>query len=243
MARIACALAAMICSVPIGTSAVSAAVTADGDSTRGASPLAAAVGRTSTANESSAQIAAASPLMELFPRVDVTPRLASETIPAGSRILRISVHGSLKDEQPKQRVLHVTSAKKIDEVVALLNALPASQPGLRRCPIDFGIRVRLAFYTSRASPPLAVADVDPQGCGNVELTIRGRPQPALEGGSLLIQQIDHVLGVKLNTTPPRLPSTRPAQCCASVRRGWISSNYHYIPSSTNPKFIAILRRI
>ncbi len=167
MARAACALAALICSVPIGASAVSAAVAADDNGTRGAS--------------------------------------ASETIPTGARILRISVHGSLKREQATQRPLRVTSAKKIDEVVALLNALPADQPGARSCPADFGIRVRLAFYASRDTPPLAVAEVDPEGCGAVQLTIDGRQQPTLEGGSLLIQHIDHALGVKLNTRPRAAP--------------------------------------
>ncbi len=148
-------------------------------------------------------------------------------IPAGSRILRISAHGSLKRQQPKQRVLYLTSAKKIDEVVELLNALPARRPGMTRCPLDFGIRVRLAFYTSRASPPSAVAEVDPQGCGIVELTIGGKSQPALEGGSLLIQRIDHMLGVKLNVGPilHGTPSCAMMNACTTRVD---SSNNHYI---------------
>jgi hypothetical protein len=131
----------------------------------------------------------------------VTPRPASETIPPGSRILRISVHGSLKGEQPTQRPLRVTSTKKIEKIVALLNALPAAQPGAKSCPADFGIDVRLAFYASRGAPPLAVAGIDPQGCGGVQLKIYGKRQPGLESGSSLIQQIDHVLGVKLDVSP------------------------------------------
>jgi hypothetical protein len=129
-----------------------------------------------------------------------TPRPAPETIPQGSHLLRVSVHGSLKGEQPTQRPLSVTSLKKINAIVALLNALPASQPGLRSCPIDRGIRVRLAFYARRGVAPLAVADVNPEGCGGVALTIGGTPQPELESGALL-KQVDHLLGVKLNTDP------------------------------------------
>lgn len=174
MDRIACVLVALACAVSIGASAVSVAASVADDSTRGALVLPAAV----ATNESATRTA----------------------IPAGSRILRISVHGSFKREQPKQRVLRVTSTKKIDKVVTLLNALPARRLGLR-CAADFGIWVRLAFYTSRVSPPSAVAEVDPQGCGEVEVTISGKSQPALEGGGLLIQRIDHVLGAKLNVRP------------------------------------------
>jgi hypothetical protein len=132
----------------------------------------------------------------------------SKTIPPGSRILRISMHGSLEGEQPKQRPLLVTSAKKIDEVIALLGALPTTRPGIRSCPADFGIRVRLAFRTSHGTTPLALAEVDPQGCGGVQLTIGDTPQPELEGGSSLIRQIDHVLGVKLDVSPVSHRSSR-----------------------------------
>jgi hypothetical protein len=131
----------------------------------------------------------------------LTPRQVSETIPPGGHLLRISVHGSLKDEQPTQRPLSVTSLKKINAIVALLNALPVAQPGLRSCPVDRGIGVRLAFYARRGVAPLAVASVDPEGCGEVALTIDGTQQPGLEGGSSLIQQIDHMLGVKLDISP------------------------------------------
>ncbi len=131
----------------------------------------------------------------------LTPRPALETIPPGSHFLRISVHGSLKNGQPTQRPLSVTSVKKINAIVALLNALPAAQPGLRSCPVDRGIRIRPAFYARRGVAPLAVASIDPEGCGGIALTIDGTQQSGLEGGSSLIQQIDHVLGVKLGANP------------------------------------------
>ena len=152
----------------------------------------------------------------------VTPRPASETIPPGSRILRISVHGSLKGEQPRQRPLLITSAKKIDEVVALLNALPVAQPGVRKCPADFGIRVRLAFYTHHGTVPLTFAEIDPEGCGGVGLTIRGTQQPGLEGGSELIEQIDHVLGVKIATTPAHRSSEPPSCAMSRVCTTWVN---------------------
>ncbi len=132
----------------------------------------------------------------------VTPHPASETIPAGAHLLRISVGSSLKPNQPKQRPLTVTSAQKIDRIAALIDALPAAQPGLRACPVDFGITVRLAFYRKRGASPLAIAKADPGGCGPVALTIEGRAQPALEGGAQLLERVRRVLGVKLDTSPP-----------------------------------------
>ncbi len=132
----------------------------------------------------------------------VTPRPASETIPAGARLLRVSVSSSIKANQPRQRPLTVTSAAKIEKVTALIDALPAEQPGSIVCPADFGIDVRLAFYRRRGGPPLAVANDDPGGCGDVGLTIEGRAQPPLEGGTRLVEGVDHVLGVRLDTAPP-----------------------------------------
>jgi hypothetical protein len=132
----------------------------------------------------------------------VTPRPASEKVPAGARLLRISVSGYIKANQPRQRPLTVTSAKKIEKIAALIDALPAEQPGRFVCPADFGIDVRLAFYRRRDGPPLVVANDDPGGCDDVSLTIEGRAQPPLEGGAQLVEGVDHVLGVRLDTAPP-----------------------------------------
>lgn len=132
----------------------------------------------------------------------VTPRPASETVPAGERVLRISVGSSIKANQPRQRPLTVTSAERIERIAALIDALPAEQPGSIVCPADFGIDVRLAFYRRREAPPLAVANDDPGGCGEVKLTIEGRAEAPLEDGAQLIARIDRVLGVRLDTSPP-----------------------------------------
>ncbi len=138
----------------------------------------------------------------------LTPRPASEQIPSGSHLVRISVHSSIKSSQPRQRPLTVGSSRRVDRVVALLNSLPVAQPGLRSCPADFGIVVRLAFAVRASARPLAVAEVDPAGCGLVQLTIGGRREPPLEAaptpsGSTLIDQIESALAVKLKVTPPR----------------------------------------
>jgi hypothetical protein len=133
----------------------------------------------------------------------LTPRPASEAIPPGARLLWINVFSGIEGNQPRQRPLRIVSSKRIDAIVALLNALPAAQPGLRSCPADFGIRVRLRFYARRGTAPLAVAQIDPGGCGGVELTLDGTTQPQLETAGPLIAQIDRVLGRRIDVTPPR----------------------------------------
>jgi hypothetical protein len=141
----------------------------------------------------------------------VTPRPASERIPAGARRLSVSVTSALKGNLAPQRPFSVVSAQRIERIVALLNSLPAAQPGTRACPDDPGIRLALAFYQPDAASPSAVATADPYGCGGVQLTIGGRPQAPLGSEALpgtsttrepsLILRIDRVLGVKLKINP------------------------------------------
>jgi hypothetical protein len=133
----------------------------------------------------------------------VTPRPVTEEIPPGARLLRITVTSSIPENQPRQRPLLIVSRRRIDAIVALLNALPAEQPGVRSCPDDPGIRVRLALYARRGAAPLALATVDPYGCGGVHLSIGGKAEPGLEGGGMLVDRIDSPLGSKLNISPPQ----------------------------------------
>jgi hypothetical protein len=131
----------------------------------------------------------------------IKPRPASEHIPAGSRrlVLTTSRFGRLI-----QGPIGVRSPAAIRHVVKLLNALPAWQPGAIACPLDWGSQIRLVFYDGRKARPLAVARVDPSGCGLVELTIEGRRQPPLQGGFALAGRLSHALGIKVDTgRPPR----------------------------------------
>jgi hypothetical protein len=138
----------------------------------------------------------------------ITPRPPSEQLPRAGGVLRVSVLSYLRANQPNQRPFAVRSRREVDAIVTLLNSLPAAQPGTRNCPADFGIRVRLGFYATRDTAPLAVALIDPNGCGGVRLTLAGTQQPGLEGGLSLIHQIDHVLGVRLNLKPGE-PASKP----------------------------------
>jgi hypothetical protein len=140
----------------------------------------------------------------------ITPRPASERIPSGSTSLVVSVRGGGKVLNGPFTVI---KSKRIGAATALINSLPVFQPGAQSCPEDFGLDVRLVFRLTGASQPLAVADVDPQGCGGVGLRLRGRAQPPLtsEGfagsgrnvrGSL-VQQLGTALGLPLPTLVDR----------------------------------------
>lgn len=143
----------------------------------------------------------------------ITPRLASERIPSGAHLLRISAHSTSRrpgrlSESEELAVLErlprtVTSARQIEAVVALLNALGVIQPGLRLCPLSLGdTSVQLSFYATPDAPPLAVADIEPGGCGGVSLTIGGVSQPSLQGGWSLISEIGKALSVNPAAGPP-----------------------------------------
>lgn len=128
----------------------------------------------------------------------ITPRPASERIPTGSRRLVLVTR---RFGRIIQGPLTVRAPGRIHRAVRLLNALPAAQPGVLACPVDSGSRIRLAFYGgARAGPrPVAVAVVDPDGCGLVTLSIRGRQEPPLSGGFTLARRLSHALGVKVDT--------------------------------------------
>jgi hypothetical protein len=135
----------------------------------------------------------------------VTPRAASERIPAGARLLTIGVRKTgrtlvgIKSNRPailRQLPSRVTSLARIEKIVALLNKLRVYQPGLRHCPMEQGgsAQFELRFYTSPSASPLAVANIDTAGCGGVSLTIDGVAEPELEGGWYLVEGISRALG-------------------------------------------------
>jgi hypothetical protein len=144
----------------------------------------------------------------------ITPRSPSETIPSGSHLLRISAHSESRranaDEPESQKLSMlerlpwtVRSVAQIEAVVGLLNALGVIQPGLRLCPLSLlDTSVQLSFYATPGAAPLAVADIEPGGCGGVSLTIGGVPQPSLQGGWSLISEIGKALGVNPAVGPP-----------------------------------------
>jgi hypothetical protein len=152
----------------------------------------------------------------------IRPRPASERVPAGAQRLVVT------DGWTGQRVqgpLTYTSARTIARVRQLLNQLPLFPPGAFACPLDTGIRIRLTFEPKSGSKPLAVAVVDPTGCGGITLSVRGKREPALSGDASLgsgaapkrslVQRLDSILHVTLATGfPPKRPQPAPAQTIA-----------------------------
>jgi hypothetical protein len=132
----------------------------------------------------------------------ITPRLRSERIPAGARRVIVT---TTKSGKLVQGPFTVTARAKVAKIVRLLNALPAFQPGTYSCPADFGWQIRVAFYRAGAASsaaPLALALVDPGGCGAVELRLAGKRQPPLAGGYTATKRLSGLLHVKLDTGAP-----------------------------------------
>lgn len=138
----------------------------------------------------------------------ITPRAAGERIPAKATRLNVSV---TRRPQVIQRSFDVTDTRRVRRVAALIDSLPAAQPGAFACPADPGVRVRLSFE-SATGEPLAVIAVDPGGCGVVTVRIRGRKRASLTSTPFpgsgrpprasLVAQLDAALGVHLNTSRP-----------------------------------------
>jgi hypothetical protein len=89
-------------------------------------------------------------------------------IPPGSRELTVRVTRFGRVAQG----FAVRSSRRVASARRLLNALLPFPPGTYSCPVDRGARIRLAFLHAPKSAPLAVAVVDPGGCG------RGSARPA-----------------------------------------------------------------
>jgi hypothetical protein len=140
----------------------------------------------------------------------ITPRPASERLPSRSTSLVVSLR---KGSKVINGPFTFIGSKRIGAATSLINSLPASQPGASACPEDSGLDVRLVFRLAGVSPPLAVADVDPQGCGGVDLRLRGRAQPPLASQGFpgsgrtmtlsLVQQLGTALGLPLPTLVDR----------------------------------------
>jgi hypothetical protein len=136
----------------------------------------------------------------------ITPRPASERIPSRSTSLVVSVR---KAGKAVDGPFTFTKTIRIAAATVLINSLPASQPGAQACPAGFGVDVRLVFRLARVSQPLAVADVNPEGCGGVGLRLRGREEPPLTSQAFLgsglnvmgslVQQLGTALGLPLAT--------------------------------------------
>jgi hypothetical protein len=119
-------------------------------------------------------------------------RPASERIPGGVRAITVTERRSTGSPSGPWTV---TASARIRDAVAIVNRLPAAQPGPVACPNDSGPWVTLVFSTPRQR--LGTAYVDGGGCDFVQLWIGGQRRHALQGSLSLIRSLSSALGIGL----------------------------------------------
>jgi hypothetical protein len=123
----------------------------------------------------------------------VLERSPTERIPAGVHAVKVSEQ---RLGGPPRGPWTITTHARLADAAALIDRLPASQPGLSSCPSDTGPYVTLAFL-SPSGANLATAVVDGSGCLGVTLSIDGRQRHGLEGNAKLVGELSRALGVRL----------------------------------------------
>jgi hypothetical protein len=132
----------------------------------------------------------------------IVPRPSGEQIPPSTGEIDIT---SGTPGQPPTESLSVSKPSQVRKIVKLINALPIAQPIAYMCPALIDPRlVVMTFRTATGGPALAVLtyyDYRPwsgpsAACKTVGLTIGGRRQDPLVGGSFL-QAIGRMLGTSL----------------------------------------------
>lgn len=124
----------------------------------------------------------------------VVTRPAWERIPAGIREVTITAH---RPGKPASAAITVTVGNRVRRIVALVDALPADQPGAVACPNDVGPEVQVAFRHTPGAAPLVSVTADGSGCGGVTFRLRGRRGPPLAGGPGLIRRLSSLLRISL----------------------------------------------
>jgi hypothetical protein len=120
----------------------------------------------------------------------IVERSAAERIPADVREIQIAV---TRPGKPSALRLSVTGGPRVGRIVGLLNRLPIAQPIVYACPAEFDPKLITMTFRSATGATLAVlsyADFRPWSapsvaCKTIQLTIGGRPQTSLLGGSFL----------------------------------------------------------
>jgi hypothetical protein len=107
-----------------------------------------------------------------------------EKVPAAAKAVTISMNLGMnaRGKKPPTPVT-ITDPAKVSKLRTLINSQPLSPPGLFDCPAEFGDDLTLTFRARPGGPALAVATDLLSGCGELDLTIGGKPEPALSGVS------------------------------------------------------------
>ena len=98
----------------------------------------------------------------------------------------------------------IGSRAAVRRLVRLINSLPVAQPIVYMCPLEIDPRQITVTFRGQTGDTLAVlsyADFKPWsapsgGCKTVQLTIGGRRQDALDGGSFIFP-LQRIVGRRL----------------------------------------------
>jgi hypothetical protein len=127
------------------------------------------------------------------------PRPASEWVPAAARVVTIT---QLRDWGPHPPAppapVTITDIALVRRLAALVDSLQLSElpPGLM-CPASAG-GIQLTFLGRVGGPPLAVAQAGTGGCGIVQFSLGGQPQPMLQITGTFILQVLKLAGLHWN---------------------------------------------
>jgi len=148
-------------------------------------------------------VSAGSGLTDIAVHVSVDwigPRPAAEVVPPAAHAVTIAVTPGNPHITPPAPVT-VTDPAKVRRIVALVDGLPLSPPGVWSCPAGSDATFALTFRAKPGAPALAVAEPDLDGCGWVSFTIAGQRQPSLgsnDGGMSFAASVLRIAGLPWN---------------------------------------------
>jgi hypothetical protein len=141
--------------------------------------------------------------LEVAVSVDwIPPRPASEVIPQSVRAVEITAVPDMNLYITAPAPVTITNPARVRRIVALIDSLPLSPPGVFSCPFGGDAELVLTFLTQQTGgSTLAVADLGLEGCEWISLTIGGKQQPGLgapNGGRSFAAGVLRAAGVSWN---------------------------------------------
>ena len=110
-------------------------------------------------------------------RTSPQPALAGArwAIPNAARQVTLSLnYGRNADGRRPPAPVTISDPARVGGLVGLVTRLPPWPPGTYNCPPGDGMALQLTFRSHPGAPPLASANLELNGCGGTDLTVRGR---------------------------------------------------------------------
>lgn len=129
----------------------------------------------------------------------VTPRPASEKVPAG--VQEIDVSSTAFMSGARVLAVSVTDPAQVQRIVGWINAMGLAQPGSFNCPSLNGPTVTFVFRAAGGKVLARASGMDFDGsadeCSAIALSIGGRSQPPLVGANFYAR-VQRLLGVRFD---------------------------------------------